>query len=1120
MLCDASKKFWYGDKALGVCDYPKCPNGVSNFIRCRCVAFNFWAESAEVYPSSTGPQSNMCLVGQVCDSVANKCTYPVCPNVDATKAFDANLAVGEKCKCGTTDCVNGEWCNEATNSCGVGIECASKDGTELVPAFNSVGLPTKCDCGSVVCQVTGNGIMLWSGNGVACDVSLNKCDVPKCPNGDGTQLFVGIGMPNTNEQSYNLRCKCGTSICDANRHPSVCYKTLNRCQYPQCESENGSKQFKGFSSGPFKNDIWKEDGHSTQQMRCSCGTTGSLNCRVDQVCNSVANTCTYPICPNEDGTKQFDGKDSNGNVIGDKCKCGTRDCVKGQLCNSASNTCEYPACPITNGTAIFDGNDSQGAEIISNYADEIRCHCKYPGSTIPSSLHPSCLKGEVCRTSATNSAGRCSLPSCPKNGTLFQGFLDSNGVALSDTCVCEAVLGGGGPTCKLGNGCYAQGCGYSRCPMDLGAHQPNLFTGFPGGDSTTQFGSPKLLNGCQCGDSKINSNPNLQKICRRGQYCTFSSSTCEYPICPKKKEVFVPFTDRLEAKEQLCKCESTDGERSCRVGQACHAAENRCGYPKCESTDGKVPFDGTDSRGIQIIDENDANSPRCSCLETFTCSLGQACLETTESFQTADACVTPKCPNEDGTVAFEGFAVSKKGPADDPTKDTSECRCTTRGGTICKVGQFCSPKDSGNANAASSCEKLSKDDMAAAKKQEEADQKNREKEQNERRQKSGDHYNGGGSGGMFGLDMGLFIGIVSVGGCLLLTCCCCVVYFKCRKSTPKPTKNTLANSGSNNHVEVEMPAVNMMTSPMRSDHQQQQQQQPQPNINSTPVQRVDPILAMMTDDATPPPSNVGFVIGMKVCVLEKGTLRDGEVMGVSAEDGVAVKFTDGEEDEYTPKKLKKMIIAGSAEKERLAKNTTRRTGKQNWNKLRHTVKASAAFSTVTKEKKAVKKRSKQNWSTLRDTVMDPEKQEQRRLRQSRRLSHVMKARRYSEAKSQEMSGGGGGGDDDDALVKNESSTEKEEESPLSDEIAITVKKDPTTTEKDSTATKEDPTTEQEESSSNKKDSTITTTAEKSTTEAEAPVVTAPDGSDVPRRGTVLPGGWDKSIADDERQVLL
>jgi hypothetical protein len=38
--------------------------------------------------------------------------------------------------------------------------------------------------------------------------------------------------------------------------------------------------------------------------------------------------------------------------------------------------------------------------------------------------------------------------------------------------------------------------------------------------------------------------------------------------------------------------------------------------------------------------------------------------------------------------------------------------------------------------------------------------------------------------------------------------------------------------------------------------------------------------------------------------------------------------------------------------------------------------------------------------------------------------------------------------------------------------------------------------------------------EESTTEAEAAVVTAPDGSDVPRRGTVLPSGWDKSIADD------
>ena len=54
------------------------------------------------------------------------------------------------------------------------------------------------------------------------------------------------------------------------------------------------------------------------------------------------------------------------------------------------------------------------------------------------------------------------------------------------------------------------------------------------------------------------------------------------------------------------------------------------------------------------------------------------------------------------------------------------------------------------------------------------------------------------------------------------------------------------------------------------------------------------------------------------------------------------------------------------------------------------------------------------WTLPKDgeVVMDPEKQQQRRRRrQSRRLSHVMKARRYSEAKSQEMSGGGDDGEE-------------------------------------------------------------------------------------------------------------
>ena len=62
-------------------------------------------------------------------------------------------------------------------------------------------------------------------------------------------------------------------------------------------------------------------------------------------------------------------------------------------------------------------------------------------------------------------------------------------------------------------------------------------------------------------------------------------------------------------------------------------------------------------------------------------------------------------------------------------------------------------------------------------------------------------------------------------------------------------------------------------------------------------------------------SNAGFVVGMQVCVLERGALRDGEVTSMSAKDGVTVKYADDSEDNYVPTKLKKMMENGVKEKE-------------------------------------------------------------------------------------------------------------------------------------------------------------------------------------------------------------
>jgi hypothetical protein len=63
----------------------------------------------------------------------------------------------------------------------------------------------------------------------------------------------------------------------------------------------------------------------------------------------------------------------------------------------------------------------------------------------------------------------------------------------------------------------------------------------------------------------------------------------------------------------------------------------------------------------------------------------------------------------------------------------------------------------------------------------------------------------------------------------------------------------------------------------------------------------------------------GFTVGMEVTVLLKDELRVGRVTNVSTDDGIRIKYTNGDEDEYFPKKVKKMIELGIAETARREK---------------------------------------------------------------------------------------------------------------------------------------------------------------------------------------------------------
>ena len=62
------------------------------------------------------------------------------------------------------------------------------------------------------------------------------------------------------------------------------------------------------------------------------------------------------------------------------------------------------------------------------------------------------------------------------------------------------------------------------------------------------------------------------------------------------------------------------------------------------------------------------------------------------------------------------------------------------------------------------------------------------------------------------------------------------------------------------------------------------------------------------------PDNIlsDFTVGMKVTVLLKNVLRNGRVMSVSLEDGINVKYENGDEGSYLANQLKKMIELGEA----------------------------------------------------------------------------------------------------------------------------------------------------------------------------------------------------------------
>ena len=98
----------------------------------------------------------------------------------------------------------------------------------------------------------------------------------------------------------------------------------------------------------------------------------------------------------------------------------------------------------------------------------------------------------------------------------------------------------------------------------------------------------------------------------------------------------------------------------------------------------------------------------------------------------------------------------------------------------------------------------------------------------------------------------------------------------------------------------------------------------------------------------------GFTVGMEVTVMLKDQLRTGRVTNVSADDGIRIKYQNGDEDEYLPKKVRKMIELGQAETDRRAKVAKEKAAREK-----------AAKEKAAREKTAIEKAAKEKWERER-----------------------------------------------------------------------------------------------------------------------------------------------------------
>ena len=371
-----------------------------------------------------------------------QCCLPTCG--DGSQPEDA------ACACGTAECGQGEFCDEANNVC-------------------------LANCGSVptVCSTAGT-LPLPNQDQIPClqgSCAAEQCCLPTC--GDGSQPEDAACACGTAECGQGEFCDEANNVCLANcgSVPTVCSTagTLplpNQDQIPCLQGSCAPEQCCLPTCG---------DGSQPEDAACACGTA---ECGQGEFCDEANNVClancgsvptvcstagTLPL-PNQDQIPCLQGSCAaeqcclptcgDGSQPEDAaCACGTAECGQGEFCDEANNVClancgSVPTVCSTAGTLPLPNQD-QIPCLQGSCAAEQCCLPTCGDGSQPEDAACACGVN-TCTSGQTCESGSCVAPSAPPSCAESQ--------PAAGDCTCGGTMCIAGQFCESGSSTCLSSC--------------------------------------------------------------------------------------------------------------------------------------------------------------------------------------------------------------------------------------------------------------------------------------------------------------------------------------------------------------------------------------------------------------------------------------------------------------------------------------------------------------------------------------------------------------------------------------------------------------------------------------------------------------------------------------